>query len=190
MAMTRDNIKAIFPDATDQQISDMLNRYHSDIQAERSVADGLRAAAQQAQTVQQANIDLADRFQRLSDELDAQKQSFNNMVAENARLRNKSMAVEAFNAAGISSEQYSKLLDGIVSEDEQKTKDFTANLISVISAASESAKATAKQELLNQTPAPVPGTPPATPELNYQQAFQSGNLMDLIAASDAMVADK
>ena len=190
MAMTRDNIKAIFPDATDEQISSVLNRYHNDIQAERNVAEGLKAAAQQAQTVQQANVDLETRFQTLSRELEAQKQSFNNMVSENAKLRNKSMAIEAFTAAGISSEQYSKLLDGIVTEDEQKTKDFTTNLISVISATSESAKATAKQELLNQTPAPVPGTPPATPELNYQQAFQSGNLMDLIAASDAMVANK
>lgn len=184
MAMTREDVKAIFPEATDAQISSVLNNYHKDIQAERSIADGLRNAARQAETTQQANADLADRFEQM-------QKSFNDMVAENAKLRNRNTAVAAFTSAGVPSEQYEKLLDLVVSDDEQRTKDVTASLIAVISATSESAKATAKQELLSKTPAPAQGTPPAppaTPEADYQKALQSGNVLDIIRASDAMAA--
>lgn len=199
MAFSRDDVKAIFPDATDEQITAFLNAHHNDVRAESAAAakiateqaqtaynaalDNLKNAEKQANDSQAAKVDLESRLKNAEN-------SISKMMSENAMLRSRSAAVSAFSSAGIAVEQYEKLLDGIVSEDEQKTKDLAANIIAAISAASEMAKSTAKQELIGSTPAPAAGDPPAlaTPEMNYQKSLQSGDVLGIIKSADALAA--
>ncbi len=199
MAFSRDDVKAIFPDATDEQITAFLNAHHNDVKSESEAAAktateqaqaayntalaNLKTAEKQVNDSQAAKTDLESRLKNAED-------SISKMMSENAMLRSRSAAVSAFSSAGIAAEQYEKLLDGIVSEDEQKTKDIAANIIAAISAASEAAKSTAKQELIGGTPAPAAGDPPtpATPEMNYQKALQNGDILSIINSADALAA--
>ncbi len=197
MAMSRDDVKAIFPDATDEQISAILNSHHNDVKAESAAA--ARTAAEQAQTAYDTALQNLKNVQKQADDSKAEKvdietrfqqlqQSFDTMKAENAKLQNRATAISAFTTAGIAASQYEPLLEGIVFEDKEKTAALTTSIIAAITAARDAAKGEAKQELIQGTPPPAAGTPPATPEINYQNAVKSGNVFDIINSADAMAA--
>lgn len=198
MAISRDDVRSIFPEATDAQITAFLNAHHSDVKAESTAA--AQKATENAQTAYNAAItDLKTAQKQISDSeaakdsvearLQQLQQSFESMKAENAQLQNKAAAISAFTAAGISSEQFEPLLSGIVTEDAEKTSALTANIITAINTAKQAAKSEAKQELVQGTPTPAAGTPPVpdTPEIAMQKAMQTGNMLDIIHAADSAV---
>ena len=196
MAMSRDDVKAIFPEATDEQISAFLNSHHNDVKAESAAA--AKTAAEQAQTAYNTALENLKNAQKQADDSKAEKndvetrlqqlqQNFDAMRAENAKLQNRAAAISAFTDAGIASEQFAPLLDGIVTEDAEKTSALATNIITALTAVRDSAKSAAKQELIQGTPAPAPGAVPATPETTYQNALKGGNILDIIKAADAMV---
>ena len=196
MAMSRDDVKAIFPEATDEQISAILNSHHNDVKAESAAA--AKTAAEQAQTAYNTALENLKNAQKQADDSKAEKndvetrlqqlqQNFDAMRAENAKLQNRAAAISAFTDAGIASEQFSPLLDGIVTEDAEKTSALATNIITALTAVRDSAKSAAKQELIQGTPAPAPGAVPATPDVAYQNALKGGNILDIIKAADAMV---
>ena len=43
--MTREDLKAIFPEATDEQITNMLNKHHSELNEEKEKAKQFKADA-------------------------------------------------------------------------------------------------------------------------------------------------
>lgn len=200
MAMSRDDVKAIFPDATDEQISAFLNSHHNDVKTESATA--AKTAAEQAQAAYNTALANLKAVQKQADDNNAEKndvesrlqalqQSFEAMKAENAKLQNRATAISAFTTAGISADQYEPLLEGIVFEDGEKTAALTTSIIAAITAAREAAKGAAKQELVQGTPAPAAGTPPAppaTPQEEYNKALQSGDRLAMIRAANAMAA--
>lgn len=196
MAMSRDDVKAIFPEATDEQITAFLNSHHNDVKTESAAA--AKTAAEQAQTAYNAALENLKNVQKQADDSKAEKvdietrfqqlqQNFDAMRAENAKLQNRTSAISAFTTAGIAAEQYGPLLDGIVSESAEKTSALAANIITALTAVRDSAKNAAKQELIQGTPAPAGGEPPATPDVTYQNALKNGSILDIVKAADAMV---
>lgn len=105
-------------------------------------------------------------------------------------MLNRTKAAAKLSATGLTEEEYSAVLDGFVSDNEEQTIGFAEALTKLIGASREKAAAAAKQELL-QTPAPVTGTtPPAAPDLTEQfsAAAKANDMLSMIKAADSLTA--
>lgn len=95
--------------------------------------------------------------------------------AKYAKELSKLRATEIFVTAGLSEEDYTPLIDIVVSEDEEVTKVRAKSMVDVIASQKKAVEKTVKAELLKGTPKPEPGEPfkPMTLE-----EFRKMSLMD------------
>ena len=187
--MTRDELRAIMPDITEEQISAILSKHHDEVSAKAKAAeDKFSAFREKAEKYDKEQADKLSEQEKLQKELEkAQK-----LVAENSRLLNRTKVTAKFVEAGIKEESYSSLIDEIVSDDESKSLQFAENLIKAFSANAAAAAEAAKQEAM-QTPPPAPGgnvTPVLTAQEQYDKAASGGSILDVIKAADALKAAK
>lgn len=100
-------------------------------------------------------------------------------------MLNRTKAAAKLTSLGISEEDYSPILDGFVSDNEESTLNFADALVKMITSTS------AKQDLL-QTPAPAAGTtPPNTADSikeQYTAAQKSNDMLGMIKSMDAMTS--
>lgn len=98
--MTREDVLKLFPDATDEQITNLLNQNNSEVAREKGKADKYKADAQKADELQKQLDDL--NSQNLSDIEKANKalEQANNRIAElektDAIRSQRSNAMEKF----------------------------------------------------------------------------------------------
>lgn len=187
--MTRDELRAIMPDITEEQISAFLSKHHDEVSAKAKAAeDKYSAFREKAEKYDKEQADKLSEQEKLQKELEkAQK-----LVAENSRLLNRTKVTAKFVEAGIKEESYSSLIDDIVSDDESKSLQFADNLIKAFSANAAAAAEAAKQEAM-QTPPPAPGgtvTPVLTAQEQYDKAASGGSILDVIKAADALSSAK
>ena len=187
--MTRDELRAIMPDITEEQISAILSKHHDEVSAKAKAAeDKFSAFREKAEKYDKEQADKLSEQEKLQKELEkAQK-----LVAENSRLLNRTKVTAKFVEAGIKEESYSSLIDDIVSDDESKSLQFAENLIKAFSANAAAAAEAAKQEAM-QTPPPAPGgnvTPVLTAQEQYDKSASGGSILDVIKAADALKAAK
>lgn len=187
--MTRDELRAIMPDITEEQISAFLSKHHDEVSAKAKAAeDKYSAFREKAEKYDKEQADKLSEQEKLQKELEkAQK-----LVAENSRLLNRTKVTAKFVEAGIKEESYSSLIDDIVSDDESKSLQFADNLIKAFSANAAAAAEAAKQEAM-QTPPPAPGgtvTPVLTEQEQYDKAASGGSILDVIKAADALNSAK
>ena len=187
--MTRDELRAIMPDITEEQISAILSKHHDEVSAKAKAAeDKFSAFREKAEKYDKEQADKLSEQEKLQKELEkAQK-----LVAENSRLLNRTKVTAKFVEAGIKEESYSSLIDDIVSDDESKSLQFADNLIKAFSANAAAAVEAAKQEAM-QTPPPAPGgtvTPVLTAQEQYDKAASGGSILDVIKAADALNSAK
>lgn len=187
--MTRDELRAIMPDITEEQISAFLSKHHDEVSAKAKAAeDKYSAFREKAEKYDKEQADKLSEQEKLQKELEkAQK-----LVAENSRLLNRTKVTAKFVEAGIKEESYSSLIDDIVSDDESKSLQFADNLIKAFSANAAAAAEAAKQEAM-QTPPPAPGgtvTPVLTAQEQYDKAASGGSILDVIKAADALNSAK
>ena len=79
--------------------------------------------------------------------------------AKYAKELSKLRATEIFVTAGLSEEDYTPLIDIVVSEDEEVTKTRAKSMVDVIASQKKAVEKTVKAELLKGTPKPEPGDP-------------------------------
>lgn len=79
--------------------------------------------------------------------------------AQYKRELSKLRAREIFVTAGLSEEDYTPLIDIVVSEDEEVTKARAKSMVDVIASQKKAVEKTVKAELLKDTPKPEPGDP-------------------------------
>lgn len=79
------------------------------------------------------------------------------MKLSNLKLLNKTKAAEVFVAAGMTEEEYSTFIDGIVSDNEENTLALANSLVSTLNAKVEAKEKSVKAELLKSTPTPPAG---------------------------------
>lgn len=188
--MTRQEIKDIMPDISDEQISALLAKHHEEVSAKTKATEEkfsvFKEKAQAYDNEQAAKLSEQEKLQKLLDEAAAAK-------AENTRLLNRTKIAAKFVEAGIKEENYSSLLDGIVSEDEEKSMQFADNIIKAFSANAAIAADAARQAAM-QTAPPTGGSEHSAPTLNaqeqYNKAIQGGSILDIIQASDALYDTK
>lgn len=148
--MTRDDIKKQFPDATEEQITALLNINGTDIETEKKKnvdpkeLKQLREDAAAYKKLQDANLTDAEKIQKALDDAAASKADYDK---KSNRLEVEKILV----AAGLTEEDYKDVIDGLVSEDADASKTLATNLANMLSKQKESVKQKTKEELMDGT---------------------------------------
>lgn len=149
--MTREDIKKLFPDATDEQITNLLNQSNAELVRERKQTEKYRTDAQKAADLQKQLDDLNAQNMTEIEKANKATETANNRVAD-LEKQVKSMQTRASLAElGIIGEQAEKLIntDGVL--------DFTI-LGQIISDREKKAAAQKESDLLDNTRTPGGGT--------------------------------
>lgn len=154
--MTRDDIKKQFPDATEEQITALLNINGTDIEGAKKnnvdpkVLKQLQADSEAYKKLQDANLTDAEKIQKALNDAAASK-------AEFAKKSNRLDVEKILVGAGLTEEDYKDLIDGLVSEDDEASKALATNLANMLSKQKEAAVQKTKEELMDGTKIPGSG---------------------------------
>lgn len=154
--MTREDIKKQFPDATDEQITALLNINGTDIEgAKKNNVDPkelkrLQGIETEYNKLKDADLTDAEKIQNALAEAAASK-------AEFAKKSNRLDVEKILVGAGLTEEDYKDLIDGLVSEDAEASKALATNLANMITKQNEAAVQKTKEELMDGTQTPGSG---------------------------------
>ena len=151
--MTREDIKKQFPDATEEQIDALMNIHGTDMtNAKKNNVDPKILKKLQEDSAAYAKLQEAG----LTDEEKIQKalQEAKDSKIEFAKKSNRLDAEKILVGAGLTEEDYKDLIDGIVTDDAEVTKNMATNLASLISKQKDSAIQKTKEELMDGTNTP------------------------------------
>lgn len=148
--MTREQIKEQFPDATEEQISALLDINGADVtKAKKNNVDPkelkrLQGIEAEYKKLQDADLTDAEKIQRALEDAANSKLEYD-------KKSNKLDAEKILVAAGLTDEDYKDLIDGIVSDNAETTKTMATNLATLIRNQKESAVQKAKEEMMDGT---------------------------------------
>lgn len=151
--MTREDIKKSFPDATEEQITAILNINGNDVKAwkdkvpKKADYDELVRKAKEYDKLEEAGLTDEEKVQKALREAEDAKADF-------AKKTNRLDAEKILVASGLAEEDYKDLIDGIVSDDADTTKSMATNLANLITKQKESAVQKTKEELMDGTNTP------------------------------------
>lgn len=154
--MTREQIKEQFPDATDEQITAILNINGTDITAAKKNSvdpkelKRLQGIETEYKKLQDADLTDAEKIQNALKDAAESKTKYEKEL-------NKLDAEKILVAAGLTEEDCKDLIDGIVSDDAEATKAMATNLSTLIKNQKDSAAQKAKEELMDSTKTPGGG---------------------------------
>lgn len=157
--MKRADILAQFPDATEEQIAALMKMYGDGINNAKSKAatdqeelERLKLIEADFEKSKNASLSIEEKYNKLLKDAEKQKLDF-------AKEINKSKAENILVSAGLTSEDYKGLLDGLVSEDAEKTTSMVTSFANIVKTKSEAAVKAKEAELLqNMTPPPSGGS--------------------------------
>lgn len=177
--MTREDVKKIFPDATDEQITSFLNQSNSDVAKEKAKNQKLKEDAEKAKALETELEEL--KKQNMSEaekaELERQKEKAANekrisdlesalAISQKEALTGKITSI--FAAAGMKGDAYAGAIKAFSNMDAEDALKEAQNFVDGISEANKSALDTAKaaweKEALEKTPNPGGGKPGGKPE--------------------------
>ena len=148
--MTREQIKAQFPDATEEQITALLNINGSDITAAKKnnvdpkELKRLQDIETEYKKLEDANLTDAEKIQKALQDAENSKNEF-------AKKSSRLDVEKIFVAARLTEEDYEDLIDGIVSEDAEKSKTMANGLVAMLTKQKEAAIQKTKEELMDGT---------------------------------------
>ena len=171
--MTREDVKKIFPDATDEQITSFLNQSNSDVAKEKAKNQKLKEDAEKAKALETELEELKkqNRSEAERTELEHQKEKATNekrisdlesalKAAQKDALTGKITSI--FANAGMKGDAYAgaiKAFSNMDSEDALKeAQTFVDGISEVNKSTLDTAKAAWEKEALENTPNPGGGT--------------------------------
>lgn len=155
--MTREQIKEQFPDATDEQITAILNINGTDLTAAKKnnvdpkVLKQLQEDSAAYKKLQEAGLTDEEKIQKALDDAAASKADFQK---KSNRLDVEKILV----GAGLTEDDYKDLIDGLVSEDAAASKALATNLATMLTKQKEAAVQKTKEELMDGTKGGSGGT--------------------------------
>ena len=177
--MTREDVKKIFPDATDEQITSFLNQSNSDVAKEKAKAQKVKEQAEKADALETELEEL--KRQNMTDaekaELERQKEKATNekrisdlesalKAAQKDALTGKITSI--FASAGMKGDAYAgaiKAFSNMDAEDALKeAQTFVDGISEVNKSTLDTAKAAWEKEALENTPNPGGGESGGEPE--------------------------
>lgn len=151
--MTRDDIKKQFPEATEEQITALLNINGTDIEGAKKnnvdpkVLKQLQDDSAAYKKLQEANLTDAEKIQKALQEAEASKLDF-------AKKSNRLDVEKILVAAGLTEEDYKDLIDTLVTDDAEKSKTAATAFASLVSKQKEAAVQKTKEEMMDGTQTP------------------------------------
>lgn len=151
--MTREQVKEQFPDATDEQITAILNINGTDLNAAKKhnvdpkELKRLQENDAAYQKLLEADLTDAEKIQKALKEADDAKIDY-------AKKANRLDVEKILLSSGLNEEDYSKLIDGIVSEDTEKSKSMATALADMLNKQKEATEQKVKEELMDKTKTP------------------------------------
>lgn len=151
--MTREDIKKQFPDATEEQITALLNINGTDIEGAKKnnvdpkVLKQLQDDSAAYKKLQEANLTDAEKIQKALADAEASKLDF-------AKKSNRLDVEKILVGAGLAEEDYKDVIDGLVSADAETSKTLATNLANMLSKQKEAVKQKTKEELMDGTKTP------------------------------------
>ena len=177
--MTREDVKKIFPDATDEQITSFLNQSNSDVAKEKAKAQKVKEQAEKADALEKELEELKKQNMSESEkaELERQKEKAENekrisdlesalKAAQKDALTGKITSI--FASAGMKGDAYAgaiKAFSNMDAEDALKeAQSFVDGISEVNKSTLDTAKAAWEKEALENTPNPGGGKSGGEPE--------------------------
>ena len=177
--MTREDVKKIFPDATDEQITSFLNQSNSDVAKEKAKAQKVKEQAEKADALEKELEEL--KQQNMTDaekaELERQKEKAANekrisdlesALATSQREALTGKITSIFASAGMKGDAYAgaiKAFSNMDAEDALKeAQNFVDGISEVNKSTLDTAKAAWEKEALENTPNPGGGKSGGEPE--------------------------
>ena len=177
--MTREDVKKIFPDATDEQITSFLNQSNSDVAKEKAKAQKVKEQAEKADALEKELEEL--KQQNMTDAEKAELERQKEKAANEKRISDLESALAAsqrdaltgkitsiFASAGMKGDAYAGAIKAFSNMDAEDALKEAQNFVDGISEANKSALDTAKaaweKEALEKTPNPGGGKPGGKPE--------------------------
>ena len=151
--MTRDDIKKQFPDATEEQITALLNINGADIETEKKknvdpkILKQLQDDSAAYKKLQEANLTDAEKIQKALADAEASKLDF-------AKKSNRLDVEKILVTAGLTEEDYKDLIDTLVSDDAEKSKSAATAFANLVSKQKEAAVQKTKEEMMDGTQTP------------------------------------
>lgn len=156
--MKREDVQRIFPEATDEQVTALLNIHGNDMGDKQSQLDnlsnqldGLKAAEAQykAQLEQQKKQSMSteDQIKTMLKEAEEAKNDF--------MMRSNALEAQAiFMEAGLGKTDFEPLLSQVVSADLDKTKAQAQTIVNLVTAQRAAIEQATKDSLLSSNPRP------------------------------------
>ncbi len=177
--MTREDVKKIFPDATDEQITSFLNQSNSDVAKEKAKAQKVKEQAEKADALEKELEEL--KQQNMTDaekaELERQKEKAANekrisdlesALATSQREALTGKITSIFASAGMKGDAYAGAIKAFSNMDAEDALKEAQNFVDGISEEKKStldtAKAAWEKEALENTPNPGGGKSGGEPE--------------------------
>lgn len=173
--MTREDVKKIFPEATDEQITAFLNQSNSDVAREKAKAQKMKEDAEKAESLEKELDELKKQnmteAERLEEERKKEKEAVDKELADLkaalAESNKKALTSEItsmFANAGLSTETYASAIKAYASAPYEKPEDAMKEVETFVKGVSEAnktaldtAKAAWEKEALENTPNPGGG---------------------------------
>lgn len=177
--MTREDVKKIFPDATDEQITSFLNQSNSDVAKEKAKAQKMKEDAEKAKALEEELEEL--KKQNMSESEKAELERQKEKAANEKRISDLESALKAaqkdaltgkitsiFASAGMKGDAYAgaiKAFSNMDAEDALKeAQAFVDGISEVNKSTLDTAKAAWEKEALKNTPNPGGGKSGGEPE--------------------------
>lgn len=177
--MTREDVKKIFPDATDEQITSFLNQSNSDVAKEKAKAQKVKEQAEKADALEKELEEL--KQQNMTDAEKAELERQKEKAANEKRISDLESALAAsqrdaltgkitsiFASAGMKGDAYAgaiKAFSNMDAEDALKeAQTFVDGISEVNKSTLDTAKAAWEKEALEKTPNPGGGKSGGEPE--------------------------
>lgn len=171
--MTREDVKKIFPDATDEQITSFLNQSNSDVAKEKAKAQKVKEQAEKAEALQKELDEL--KQQNMTDaekaELERQKEKAANekrisdletALANSQKEALTGKITSIFASAGMKGDAYTGAIKAFsvlpAADALNEAQSFVDGISTENKTALETAKAAWEKEVLKNTPNPGEGT--------------------------------
>ena len=180
--MTREDVKKIFPDATDEQITSFLNQSNSDVAKEKAKNQKLKEQADRADGLEKELEDLKQQNMTEAEKVELERQKekaavdkeladLRSELAESKRETLISKITSTFVDAGLSKDTYAGAIKAYASMPYEKSEDvmkevetFVKGVSEANKTALETAKAAWGKEALENTPNPGGGKSGGEPE--------------------------
>lgn len=167
--MTREEVKAIMPNATDEEITNFLNKHNAEInnvKVQFKAPDDYKALQEKAKKFdeyEREKLSLEEKT-RLAHE-EAEK-----FRLENLKILNRTKAVSEFASGGFKEEDYNGFIDSIVTEDTEGTIASAKSIVELLAKQREATKQSILDSQLNNTPKPNSGNAGTTGDASLSEA--------------------